>query len=98
MTLSEFNNFDLTQKSDLVWEWGHYLTSRKTETHNIVLFLVNDFLAEVHIGLTDHKTTHVKGISKTEIHPDFNTLLNNDDPFVKAFLDKKNSSSQQKSV
>lgn len=98
MTLSEFNHFDLNQKSDFVWEWGHYLTSRKTETHNIVLFLVNDFLAEVHIALTDNKTTDVIGILKTELHSDFKTLMNNDDPFIKALWEGKHSSSQQKSA
>ncbi|MBA3665682.1 MAG: hypothetical protein H0W61_15970 [Bacteroidetes bacterium] len=92
MTLLEFNSFDLNQKSDLVWEWGHYLTSRKKEDLNIVLFLINDFFAEVHISTSDNKTTCIVGIARKELHEDFMTTLNHNDPFVKVFLKDLSSS------
>lgn len=86
MNLSEFNTLDLNKKSDLVWEWGHYLTSRKTQTHNIIIFAVNDIFVEVHIDLFTAVTTEINGITKNNIPPEFLSDLNHDNPFVKMFL------------
>lgn len=86
MTLAEFNILDLKHKSDHVWEWGHLLTSRKDETQNLVLFLVHDFFTEVHINLADNTTKEIRGLSKNELHPEYEKVLNNEDPFVKVFL------------
>lgn len=97
MTLSEFNTLEPKQKSDLVWEWGHYLTSRKNETHNIVLFLISDFFAEAHITLFENKTTLINGMDKSELHPDFQNILNHEDPFVKAYI-KPDSSSRHRAA
>jgi hypothetical protein len=94
MTLHDFNTLELSKKSDLVWEWGYLIGSRKLNDHNIALFLVNDFLAEVYITLTDNKTTLINGISKNDLHPDFKNMLNPKDPFVKAFLKLGDSSSK----
>ncbi|MGZ4097953.1 MAG: hypothetical protein ACXVNM_03700, partial [Bacteroidia bacterium] len=82
----------LNKKSDLVWEWGHYLASRKQEGYNIALFIIHDFFAEVHISLTDNKTIEIKGIAKDALHPAFVNALNHDDPFVKVFLGDRSSS------
>ncbi|MGZ4098323.1 MAG: hypothetical protein ACXVNM_05560, partial [Bacteroidia bacterium] len=92
MLLTEFNTLQLNKKSDLVWEWGHYLTSRKHKGHNIALFIMHYFFAEVHISLINNKTTEIKGIAKDALHPDFVNALNHDDPFVKVFLGDRSSS------
>lgn len=75
-----------------MWEWGHHLTSRKTGTHNIALFLVSNFFVEVHIRLTDNVTTNIIGFAKNELNENFKSLLNPNDPFLKAFLAKDSSS------
>ncbi|MCE3259973.1 MAG: hypothetical protein K0S12_1614 [Bacteroidetes bacterium] len=84
MNLTDFNSLELSKKSDLVWEWGYYVATRKTGNHNVVLFLVSDFFAEVHITLADNKTEMIKGVSHADLHSDFIGAVKKDDPFIKA--------------
>ncbi|MBI2721032.1 MAG: hypothetical protein HYX39_02540 [Bacteroidetes bacterium] len=86
MNLFEFNALDITKKSDFVWEWGHYLTSRKTQTHNLIIFAVNDFFAQVQVELATSITTQINGITKQDIPVEYLSALNPENPFVKIFL------------
>jgi hypothetical protein len=84
MNLAEFNNLELDKKSDLVWEWGYFVTARKSGKYNIALFLIGDFFAEVHISITENKTEMINGVSNSELHKDFLEAVVKDDPFIKA--------------
>lgn len=66
MKLSEFNNLSLQQKSDLLIEWGFYLGSRKDEHHNYVLFMLNDFFAEIVMLLPGNKIDGILGMHELD--------------------------------
>ncbi|MCE3228879.1 MAG: hypothetical protein K0S32_3430 [Bacteroidetes bacterium] len=84
MTLSEFNNLEMSKKSDLVWEWGYFVSARKSGEHNIALFLIGDFFAEVFISISANKTEMINGLSHSQLHSDFIDAVKKDDPFIKA--------------
>jgi hypothetical protein len=92
MNVVDFNTLELTKKADLVWEWGHYLTSTKVENFTIALFLTGNFFTEVYITPADNKTRDIKGVSKEDLDPGFKAILNYNDPFLKAFIGQKNNS------
>lgn len=88
MNIRHFSSLNLQQKSDLIWEWG-YLTARRTEgNHNIVLFLLGDFYAEVYIERTSHVTEKIQEVNLSDLHPDYLKNLSPDHPFYKLLLQK----------
>lgn len=47
MELSEFNKEPRINKASLVWEQGQFLAIRVTARHNVVLYHMGSFFAEV---------------------------------------------------
>jgi hypothetical protein len=86
MTQQEFHNLNLRQKGDVLWEWGYYLGSRKTDTNTVALFLINDFFCEVF--LSDSKTEDIQVVSSGQLHSDFMRLLDRNNPLTKLALSK----------
>lgn len=88
MTLSEFNSLELSQKADLVWEWGHYLASRKDNKYNVALFLTGNFFAQVYISTDKNTTEKIEGVAAENLPAEMKALLNYNDPFLKVLTTK----------
>jgi hypothetical protein len=84
MTLQEFNNLNMTKRSDLLWDWGYYVSERKTVTTKIVLFAFSNFFAEITFANGDEKTLDVQGLPALALHPDYSLTLREDNPFLRA--------------
>ncbi len=76
MTLIEFNKLSLKQKSDLVWEWGYFISKNKYENYTIAVFLMDNFFAEIHFDNCNNITKRVTGIAKNELQADSISPLN----------------------
>jgi hypothetical protein len=78
----EFNSYSTEKKSELLWEWGYYVTHFRNDTTNIVLFSLGSFLAEVHYTLPENTVDFIKGLGTDELPLEFfNHIKSN--PFVK---------------
>jgi hypothetical protein len=95
MTMLEFNNLHIDTKSELVWEWGYYISNFRSADKNTVLFSLGSFLAEVQYSLPENKLECIKGINSSDLPAAYSDHLQSD-PFVQLvrYLDK--GSHQQK--
>ena len=60
MTLKEFIKLPLSAKSDLLYEWGYFISSDKTADTNTVLYAINGFFAEERISLSTYEVIDIK--------------------------------------
>jgi len=67
MRLNDFNNLDTIQKADLIWEWGFFITKYKYKDYTIVVFLMDDFFAEVYLNIFSNEVENVTGLTKEEL-------------------------------
>jgi hypothetical protein len=92
MKHSEFNQLNHSQKSDIVWEWGYFITNRKEGKYNVVLFMVQDFFVEVYIDLSDNETESINGISAAEVQKELLLTIDQKHPMIQALLLKPDHS------
>lgn len=83
MTLDFFNKLTLEQKAETVWEWGFFITNRKSGDDTVAVFLMSDFFVELHISSKSNETTEVKGLTKAGLKPEILSKLK-DNLFLKA--------------
>jgi len=60
MTLQEFNSQSLAKRSDLLYEWGFYISSHKGDGINTILYAIHDFFAELTISLLNNNVLEIK--------------------------------------
>jgi hypothetical protein len=81
MTKLEFNNLSNDKKAEVVWEWGYYVTQKKEEDNNIVIFSLGNFLAQAKYTVPENKLECIKGVSTDEMNAEiFKKEKNN--PFI----------------
>ena len=83
MTLAEFNDLDLDQRCDAIWEWGFFLGKNKSDGSNHVLYSVNGYFAEMNIRLTDNKILEARAFTKIDEKEKNFYLIDKENPFVK---------------
>jgi len=86
MNLIHFNSLSPNQQTDIVWEWGFYITSLKDEKNTRAIFLLSDFLVEIIYVRADNSTLSIKGlkISKENEHFVSQNVFNN--PLLKVLV------------
>lgn len=82
MTPKEFNKKNLSQKADLVWEWGYYLTNCKYGNYNVVIFSFGDFFVELCMNIRENKTERVFAMTKDELHADYISAIRRNTPYM----------------
>lgn len=65
MELSEFNKETRTTKAALVWEKGQFLAIRVTARHNVVLYHMGSFFAEVWYDPDQVNISFIRGFNST---------------------------------
>jgi hypothetical protein len=60
MTLKEFNSLPLLTRSDLIYEWGYFISSHKSDGVNRVLYAINGYFAEETISLHNETVIDIK--------------------------------------
>jgi hypothetical protein len=86
MTSKEFNLLGLQERSDVILEWAYYLSNRKNNDENRVLFSVFGFFAEMTLRISDNQVVEVKAFEKGEDLKDLPVNSNGSDPFLNAIL------------
>jgi hypothetical protein len=75
MTLQEFNSQSLSTRSDLLYEWGFYISSHKGDGVNTVLYAINGFFAELTISLLNNNVLEIKAYESRYLsHHDLETI------------------------
>lgn len=70
MRLAEFQQKDLQQKTDLIWEQGNFLTVRYSSNCNVCLYALGTFYAEIWYRLADNEIHSIKGFTNcTHLDP-----------------------------
>ena len=82
MTLTDFNKLNTIQKSDMVWEWGYFITKNKYEDFTIAIFYMTGFYIKMRISIKDNKTEDVLGLTKEQLQNEFPSVLNTRNVFV----------------
>jgi hypothetical protein len=84
MTFTEFNELDLEQKMDAIWEWGFFVGKTVGDVITKVLYSLNGFFAEVSINSADSKIVKIE--SHHLLGQDLLTTyaLSTANPFVRA--------------
>ncbi len=93
MTKIEFNNLNTDKKAELVWEWGYYVTQKKQENDNIIIFSLGNFLAQAKYNMPENKLECIKGINSDELNPELFLSIGKNNPFIKLVrsVDAKNT-------
>ncbi len=86
MTLIEYNNLSISQRLDLVWEWGYFITKSKFENTITVIFFMDGFFVEVCLNVRENKTELVQGISTDEMKSKFSSPIYNQHFFTSSIL------------
>lgn len=86
MTLLEFNALSLELRCDAIYEWGFFVSKHKTKDTNKVLYLLNEFFAEMTISLEDNKVLDVRGFTKKDFLREPTYPIAKDNPFIKTML------------
>jgi len=84
MTLAEFNNLDIEQRCDAVWEWGFYLGKCRELGVNKVLYAFNDYFVEMHLQISDLKIIDTVALTKDQLPPGNTYQIDKNNPFVRS--------------
>ena len=75
MELSEFNKESRTRKAALVWEQGQFLAIRVTERHNVVLYHMGSFFAEVWYDPGQVNISFIRGFNRSNCLESYLNLI-----------------------
>lgn len=67
MTLQEFNAQPLATRSDLLYEWGFFINSHKSDGFNTVLYAINGFFAEEKILMLTNTVIEIKAYTGKQL-------------------------------
>ena len=75
MELSEFNKEPRIRKAALVWERGQFLAIRGTERHNVVLYHMGSFFAEVWYDPGQVNISFIRGFNNSNCLESYLNLI-----------------------
>ena len=75
MELSEFNKESRTEKAALVWEKGQFLAIRVTARHNVVLYHMGRFFAEVWYDPDQVNISFIRGFTSANCLESYLNLI-----------------------
>ena len=75
MTLYEFNALSEDEKAAVLWSKGDFVTERKENNFNILLYQVQSFYVEVFYSGNENKISRLRSFSSTEqLEPYLNNI------------------------
>jgi hypothetical protein len=75
MDLSEFNKESRIRKAALVWEQGQFMAIRVTEKHNVVLYHMGSFFAEVWYDPDQVNISFIRGFNRSNCLESYLNLI-----------------------
>lgn len=88
MTLNEFNELSPQRRSDIVWEWGFFITREKKGSQTTILFSLNDFFVKLNIKDKENTSENIIGITQQELSTDKSITIRKADKVKMDFVNR----------
>ena len=79
MTLDEFRLMNLNDQAETTWNMGVLLGHREEGVHNMILYRINDFFAEIYYDRDMNEITGIKSFVSDELLQPYLDRINIDE-------------------